>query len=196
MSRSPCPTSAWPTTSSMGTLSRREPSCYQTYGMPLSNLAPKRHNYECMFDRACMHDPEVYPNPDDFIPERFMQDGALDASVRDPFNYIFGFGRRSVPVERYHPERVGLMPMYVGSALDGTWPKPLFSSTSRRCYMSLIYPLRWTTMETLLRSCRRRRTAFSRASFLRQLVTTELCPPGTLPTVDALSSPVRRKQRR
>ncbi|KAI0752764.1 cytochrome P450 [Daedaleopsis nitida] len=46
---------------------------------------------------ACMHDPEVYANPDDFNPERFVQDGILNTSVRDPFNYIFGFGRRICP---------------------------------------------------------------------------------------------------
>ena len=41
-----------------------------------------------------MHDPETYENPDEFRPERFIRDGRLDNSVRDPFDYVFGFGRR------------------------------------------------------------------------------------------------------
>ena len=46
------------------------------------------------FSRACMHDPETYENPDEFRPERFIRDGRLDNAVRDPFDYVFGFGRR------------------------------------------------------------------------------------------------------
>ena len=41
-----------------------------------------------------MHDPEVYDNPDEFRPERFLRDGKLDPTVRDPFAFVFGFGRR------------------------------------------------------------------------------------------------------
>ena len=41
-----------------------------------------------------MHDPEMYDNPDDFYPDRFIKDGKLDPNVRDPADYIFGFGRR------------------------------------------------------------------------------------------------------
>ena len=43
-----------------------------------------------------MHDPQVYESPDEFRPERFIRDGRLDPSVRDPADYIFGFGRRYV----------------------------------------------------------------------------------------------------
>jgi cytochrome P450 len=39
---------------------------------------------------------EVYPNPETFDPERFLKDGSLDKSVRDPTTYIFGFGRRYI----------------------------------------------------------------------------------------------------
>ncbi|KAI0697627.1 cytochrome P450 [Cerioporus squamosus] len=45
---------------------------------------------------ACMHDPEIYENPHEFRPERFIKDGQLDAGARDPYEYVFGFGRRSV----------------------------------------------------------------------------------------------------
>ena len=41
-----------------------------------------------------MHDPEAYEEPFEFRPERFIRDGKLDPSVRDPVDYVFGYGRR------------------------------------------------------------------------------------------------------
>ena len=41
--------------------------------------------------RAMSRDPTVYPDPDKFIPERFLDTGA---GVRSPDSYQFGFGRR------------------------------------------------------------------------------------------------------
>jgi hypothetical protein len=45
--------------------------------------------------RAILHDPEVYPNPEDFIPERHL---TADGTVKPDKNlqYAFGFGRRYV----------------------------------------------------------------------------------------------------
>ena len=48
-----------------------------------------------------MRDPEAYPEPEVFRPERFIRDGKLDfTDVRDPFQFTFGFGRRCV--RRFH----------------------------------------------------------------------------------------------
>ncbi|KAG2021152.1 cytochrome P450 [Coprinopsis cinerea AmutBmut pab1-1] len=41
-----------------------------------------------------MHDPEIYEDPFEFKPERFLKDGKIDPSVLDPEAAIFGFGRR------------------------------------------------------------------------------------------------------
>ena len=41
-----------------------------------------------------LHDESDYPEPYEFIPERFLKDGKLDNSVRDPVDIAFGFGRR------------------------------------------------------------------------------------------------------
>ena len=43
-----------------------------------------------------MHDPEIYENPDDFRPERFLKENKSTDSdtIRDPFDFVFGFGRR------------------------------------------------------------------------------------------------------
>ena len=41
-----------------------------------------------------MHDPEAYEDPDEFRPERFIREGIIDRTVRDPSAYVFGYGRR------------------------------------------------------------------------------------------------------
>ncbi|KAJ8468878.1 hypothetical protein ONZ51_g9347 [Trametes cubensis] len=45
---------------------------------------------------SVMHNPQIYPNPEQFNPDRFIRDGKLDTSVLDPASKIFGFGRRQV----------------------------------------------------------------------------------------------------
>ena len=44
-----------------------------------------------------LHDPEEYPDPEAFKPERYIKDEKIDPSVRDPLTIAFGFGRRYVP---------------------------------------------------------------------------------------------------
>ncbi|KAI0730576.1 cytochrome P450 [Earliella scabrosa] len=50
---------------------------------------------------ACMHDPEAYDEPDAYRPERFLKDGKLDPTVRDPSKFVFGYGRRNCPGRHY-----------------------------------------------------------------------------------------------
>ncbi|KAL7280060.1 hypothetical protein ACG7TL_006475 [Trametes sanguinea] len=45
---------------------------------------------------AMLRDPAAYDRPEQFNPDRFIRDGKLDTSVRDPAAYVFGYGRRRV----------------------------------------------------------------------------------------------------
>ena len=46
--------------------------------------------------RAILHDPKVYPDPEEFKPERFLNE---DGTVRDDptLSFVFGFGKRICP---------------------------------------------------------------------------------------------------
>ncbi|KAF8302324.1 cytochrome P450 [Clavulina sp. PMI_390] len=43
------------------------------------------------------HDPSVYPNPEKFDPDRYTR----DPDVKDPREYVFGFGRRTCPGQAF-----------------------------------------------------------------------------------------------
>jgi cytochrome P450 len=48
--------------------------------------------------RAILHNPEDYPNPEVFDPERYLTStGGFNPSVRNPRTACFGFGRRICP---------------------------------------------------------------------------------------------------
>ena len=49
-----------------------------------------------------MHDETEYPDPDRFLPERFLKNGKLNPAVRDPSDFIFGYGRRCVTCYMLH----------------------------------------------------------------------------------------------
>ncbi|KAI0659807.1 cytochrome P450 [Cubamyces menziesii] len=79
------------------------------------NLVPLGMSHRCMEDNeyrgwvipedatilanvwAILHDPERFPEPDEFRPERFLKDGQLDPDAFDPVTLGFGSGRRICP---------------------------------------------------------------------------------------------------
>ncbi|KAI0796963.1 cytochrome P450 [Abortiporus biennis] len=46
---------------------------------------------------SMLNNPEDYPEQEVFNPDRFLKDGAINPSVRDPTTIAFGFGRRICP---------------------------------------------------------------------------------------------------
>ena len=57
---------------------------------------------------AVFRDPVAYPEPHRFNPERFLKDGKLDPSVRNPEDRIFGSARRICP-GRYVANRTSFL---------------------------------------------------------------------------------------
>ncbi|KAJ8463001.1 hypothetical protein ONZ51_g10544 [Trametes cubensis] len=57
---------------------------------------------------AILHDPEAYDNPEEFRPERFIRDGKLDPTVRDPYAYALGYGRRVCAGQHFADEALYL----------------------------------------------------------------------------------------
>ncbi|KAF9653254.1 CyP450 monooxygenase [Thelephora ganbajun] len=77
--------------------SLREDDVYKGYHLPKG--ATVMENVWAVF-----RDPVMYPQPHMFNPERFLKDGKLDPSVRDPDDRVFGSSRRICP-GRYFANR-------------------------------------------------------------------------------------------
>ncbi|TFK85641.1 CyP450 monooxygenase [Polyporus arcularius HHB13444] len=50
---------------------------------------------------AYSRDPTIYPDPETFMPERWLKDGRLNPDVRDSETIAFGYGRRSCPGKHF-----------------------------------------------------------------------------------------------
>ncbi|KAI0643944.1 CyP450 monooxygenase [Trametes meyenii] len=58
---------------------------------------------------AFSRDPSVYPDPDRFYPERFLNDGKINPDVQDPNTFAFGYGRRVCPGKHFAEASLFLM---------------------------------------------------------------------------------------
>ena len=79
----------------MGIESLQDPLSYPMPGEVLVLYRKMKDNLTGLLDRAMLHNPDVYPDPFSFKPDRFLTaDGQLDPSVKDPDFAVWGFGRR------------------------------------------------------------------------------------------------------
>ena len=71
--------------------------CSRIHGMyPFLTLINLLNSLLHFNSRAVLNDPQVYPNPTVFRPERYLgPDGKYDPTVRDPRGAAFGYGRRA-----------------------------------------------------------------------------------------------------
>ncbi|PPQ69644.1 hypothetical protein CVT24_001217 [Panaeolus cyanescens] len=94
---------------------------------------------------AILHDPDVFEKPDEFIPERYLKDGKLDTSVRDPSVAAFGYGRRICPGRYFSDQNMYILVAFVLAAFDIRAP---LNEKGEPVYYSLVLGLK----ETLFRS--------------------------------------------
>ena len=76
--------------------------------------------YDNSIIRSILHDPEVYPNPEEFYPERFLDDG-----INPPAPYpeaAFGYGRRVCPGRYFSDKELFIIIAPVLAALDTSPP--------------------------------------------------------------------------
>ncbi|KAJ2912893.1 hypothetical protein MD484_g7522, partial [Candolleomyces efflorescens] len=72
---------------------------------------------------AIMHDPEVFDNPFEFIPERYIKDGKINPSVPDPDIAAFGHGRRICPGRHFSNDALFLLGASLLATYDIAAPK-------------------------------------------------------------------------
>lgn len=72
-------------------------------------------------------DSEKFPNPDDFLPERYLQDGKLDANASASLRFLFGFGRRYGLSYHLTSSIQDILTLHAGYAQDDTSRRRAFS---------------------------------------------------------------------
>jgi cytochrome P450 len=79
-------------------------------------------NVNLRYLRAILHDPEVYPDPEEFKPERFLNP---DGTVRDDptLSLVFGAGKRICPGRHFADATIFIVTSSVLSVFNVTKAK-------------------------------------------------------------------------
>ncbi|KIJ26834.1 hypothetical protein M422DRAFT_191689 [Sphaerobolus stellatus SS14] len=72
--------------------------------------------------RTMLHDPTVYPDPFEFKPERFIKDGKFNHDVLDPYEVLFGHGRRVCPGRHFAKDTLFITAASIFAALNISAP--------------------------------------------------------------------------
>ena len=76
----------------MDTLFRKVLPSWELHGTFFASV--KNFKYRKVVCRSILHDPEIFEAPEEFRPDRYLKDGKIDPSIRDPVVAVFGYGRR------------------------------------------------------------------------------------------------------
>lgn len=86
-----------------------------------SILSVPRHHFMsiCLRShRAITRDEEVYPEPEQFVPERFW--GKMDSEAAHQVDSVFGFGRRACPGKAFAESSIFLLVSNIIATMDLT----------------------------------------------------------------------------
>ncbi|PSR76830.1 hypothetical protein PHLCEN_2v8211, partial [Hermanssonia centrifuga] len=68
--------------------------------------------------RGMSRDPVQYPDPEEFLPERFADSSQSEADDYNPRTFVFGFGRRRCPGQLFADGNVYLVMANIIAAMD------------------------------------------------------------------------------
>ncbi|KAI9061923.1 cytochrome P450 [Trametes sanguinea] len=96
---------------------------YRGYHIPegsmmIPNIWQAHHHLQWM-----THDPDVFPDPDRFDPERFLNMSPDEADRKDPRSVVFGFGRRICPGQAFAEAGFWLAAANIIATMDLTYAK-------------------------------------------------------------------------
>ncbi|KAK0452912.1 cytochrome P450 [Desarmillaria tabescens] len=95
---------------------------------------------------AVLHDPDVYPSPFEFLPERYFDNEAKAKGLNpDPHKFAFGYGRRVCPGQHLADNSLFIavamiLSVFNISRADGKAPKPDFSRSEGYISSTICHP--------------------------------------------------------
>ncbi len=64
------------------------------------------------------NDPNCFPNPEEFYPERWQSKDKVEIESNNPSEYVFGFGRRQCPARKFADSNIYIVTATIIATLD------------------------------------------------------------------------------